>query len=109
MDSYKTHLAKLNALKIRIKKFLKDCNVDYNSETLMDLVNNLDKVIAVKEDKNYISLETNEKGYVTSFNKLDGIIDINKYGNLPDDLLKGYWKYEKGELKLDKKRKVEWR
>lgn len=109
MDRYDAHLEKMNALRTRLELFLQNCGVSYESRSLIDLVNKLDEVIAVRENKKYISLETNKEGYVTGFGDLDGILDVTDGKELPDDLLRGYYKYENGDLVLDERKKLEWR
>jgi hypothetical protein len=109
MNRYDAHLSKMDALRVRLELFLQNCGVKYESNSLIDLVNKLDEVIAVRENKKYVSLETDNKGYVTSYGRLDGVLEASDSEELPQDLLRGYYKYENNKLVLDERKKLEWR
>lgn len=100
MDSYLEQEIsdELELMKNKIESFLKDCNIEVTSKTFWSMLKKLDEVIAVRKDKSYIGVTLNDRGYVTTINSIDTIIDEQE---LPMDILRGYYKIENGKLVVD--------
>jgi hypothetical protein len=91
--------------RITLKAFLEKRGYEVPSDTLLDLLRQLQEVHVLNpEDKHHIALLEDE--YIT------GIIDINlsqilKNAEIPADLENGYYKIENGKIVLDPLRKEE--
>lgn len=81
--------------------FLISCNVSPKSKKLKDLLNGLNEIIAIKKDKKYLGVHL-KKGYVDSIIPIDGIIEEQE---LPNDIKRPYYRYEKGRILLDEKKR----
>ena len=80
--------------------YLESCNVSVDSKTFNNCLRRLDDVVAMRKDKKYLGVSVNENGYITDIVSVDGIIEKQV---TPSDLLRGYYKYEKGKFLLDVK------
>jgi len=100
------YLEDLDYINLRLAEFLEDCGVDVKNKSLYSMINRLDDVVAVKDNKKYYSIQVDENNYITSVNKMDGIIEQQE---LPEDILRGYYVYQDGSFKIDEKKKLEWR
>lgn len=88
-------------------KFLNDCGIELTSKTFNSAIRKLQEVIAIRKEKSYIGLTLNDLGYVRKFNEIDTIIEKQ---NLPEDILRGYYKIENGKIVLDERMKEKlWR
>ena len=81
--------------------FLVSCNVSPKSKKLKDLLNSLDEIVAIKKDKKHLGVHL-KNGYVDSIIPIDGIIEEQE---LPIDIKRPYYRYEKGKIFLDEKKR----
>lgn len=79
--------------------FLLECDVKPKDKKLSTLVKSLDSIIAMKKDKTYYGVKFDENKVINNILEVDGIV-LNS-NDLPLDLLRGYYKYEKGKIVLD--------
>lgn len=86
----------------KLHAFLTSCGVEVKDKNTFTMLKLLDDVVAVRADKRYLGLET-KNGYIQSAVSIDGIV-VND-GDYPDDLIRGYYKYEKGKYVLDEKKR----
>jgi len=79
--------------------FLVSCNVQPSSKKLEELIRQLDNIVAIRNGKEYIGVETVD-GIVVGYSNIDGIIPRQ---TLPEDVLRGYYRYDNGKITLDEK------
>jgi hypothetical protein len=88
--------------------FLEECNVTLTikekEQSFKKLLERLPEIIAIRKDKSYLGVETDDNGYIISLLGIDGILEQQE---LPVDITAGYYKYEKGNFILDEKMKLE--
>ena len=89
-------------IKVDVKKlydYLDSCNVTPTRKALGPLIKDLEKIIAIRKNKKYIGIDTVD-GIIVGYADVDGIVE---YQELPEDVLRGYYRYENGKIILDEK------
>lgn len=90
----------------KLELFLNECNVSTPNKTLKSMIEKLEEIIAIRNNKTYMAVSLNVDGYITNLTKVDGILELQPF---PVDILRGYYKYVNGQLILDERKKLEWR
>lgn len=94
----------LDELDVFLEKFyeyLISCGVQPKNKKLKTLITCLDELIAMKEDKTYYGVDVDSNNIIKNIFVVQGIVENNI--KLPNDILRGYYHYEKGKIVLDEK------
>ena len=83
----------------KLHDFLVSCGVHPQTRKLEELINHLERIIAIRVGKQYIGVETVDD-IVVGVANINGIIERQE---LPDDILRGYYVYRDGKIILDEK------
>lgn len=84
-------------------EFLVQSGVEIKSQKLADIKAQLQEIIILNPNKEYVSVVTDKNGYIKGYNIMDTIVENV---DLPEDLEKGYYKLNKNNKPvLDKKRR----
>jgi hypothetical protein len=94
-------LALIDELSEKLYEFLLSCDVSPKNKKLSTLIDSLEKVTAIKKEKDYYGVNFDENNVIKSVSLIKGIVE-NK-SELPSDVLRGYYRYEQGEIYLDEK------
>lgn len=100
-------LKEVEDLIVTLTKFLQERGVSVSSTKIADLLAALERLQTVDQNKTYISVQLDKNGYVKLYNKMDALLQNQ---DIPDDLIRGYYKIKKNKPFLDKKRQEQlWR
>jgi len=94
----------LDELDLFLNKFydyLISCGVQPKNKKLKTLIDCLDEVIAMKENKTYYGVDIDNDNIVKNIFVVQGIVE--NCSKLPSDILRGYYYYKKGKIVLDEK------
>lgn len=86
-----------------IVNFLRESGVEVKSQKLSNIKRQLQEIVVLSSEKDYVSVVTDKNGYIKGYNIMDTVIENV---DLPKDLDKGYYKINKNNKPvLDKKRR----
>jgi antitoxin component YwqK of YwqJK toxin-antitoxin module len=89
----------LDELLDKLYDFLLSCDVTPKNKKLETLINSLNDIIAMKKNKLFYGVSLDKNNIVKQVYDINGLVE-NK-GQLPDDILRGYYYYENGKILLD--------
>ncbi len=88
----------IDTINEKLYTFLDSCGVVVNDRTTANMLSLLENVIAIKKNKSYTGVTFSDDGVITNLNKIDGIVVTEDF---PSDILRGYYKYDNGKIKID--------
>lgn len=99
---------RLSTHRVSLQNFLKENGVQYLPYKTMEYyLSQLSLVQTIKPSVRYLGIHTNTKNYIKDAIPIDGVIEKIE---LPVDINRGYYRYEKGKIILDERKRLElWR
>ena len=85
----------------RFVTILEGHGVQVTSQTLTDLIKQVEELKTMKKDIDYVGLVKDHNGYVVKAFKLADFVEI---GKCPKHFTEGFYKYEDGKFVLDEQR-----
>lgn len=82
-------------------KYIEENGGKVRGKKLGDIKEGLHRLNVVNPKKSYFAFDLNENGFVYGYNKVDAIVENQE---IPEDILRGYYKIKRNKLVLDKNR-----
>jgi hypothetical protein len=104
MEVLKEYLAQADEFAEKIIIFIRSKGVEVKSSKFSDILKGLEELYVLQKQKEYIAVDLDRKGFIKLYNNMDEIIEAQ---DLPEDILRGYYKIKNNKVVLDKKRQKE--